>query len=264
MGVLDDLKQAKEEARNVAAGLPAGSAPVDAAPEEPAADSAAVEAPAPEAAVGGEEAAAVAEPPKEVKKIKIAGREFDSEEEAFAYADELEKERLLEAARAEGMREALEYQRAQANPAPAAQEDDFEARYYTDPKSVIEEMKERAKAEIRQELSAKEAEEQAWREFSEEYPDLADSRRDVMRILQENWDVLGKMKDRDKAKKLLAQKTRSYYDRIVEMRAPRRELPKTATQAVSPSGGAPRSVTQAKKEEAPLTMAEQLRSLRVR
>jgi hypothetical protein len=85
-----------------------------------------------------------------------------------------------------------------------------------------------------------------------------------MRILQENWDVLGKMRDEDKAMGILATKTRSYFDSIVEKRKPRTELPNKQAQVVSPGGGSRPGVTQTKKDAAPLTMAEQLKNLRKR
>jgi hypothetical protein len=248
-GMLEDLAQARAEIHGAVVSeeaLPAGSAPL----EELAVEAA--------PAVVTEEI--VAEKVAEKKKIKIAGREFDSQDEAYQYAEELDRERMIAEARNEGLREAIHA--VGKKDEPVVEENNEFDEFYTNPQGYMAKVKEQAKSEIRQELDAHSAEEAAWREFCDINPDLADSRPEVIRIMKENWDVLGKMRDREKAIKYLAAKTRNYFDKIVEMRMPRKELPNSGGQVVSPSGSLTRSVTQQKKPDAPLTLAQQMKSLR--
>lgn len=247
-GMLQDLKRANAEIRAAAKG--------EAPPEELPQGAAVVGAP-PEAAPA---------PVEEFEEIKIDDQVFKSEKDALAYATEKlkreEHERMLAEAHSQGVREALAA--TQQPQAAAPQEDNFDEQFYSNPKEALNKVKEAAKAELRAEFDAKAAEEQAWNEFSAIYPDLADSRREVIRILNENVDILGKMQDRKKAMGILATKTREYFDEIVEKRKPRTELPQRQAQVVAAGGGTRPGVTQTQKQATPLTMAQQLKSLRGR
>lgn len=241
-GMLQDLKKVNAETRAAAKGqaveeLPVGApAPVEAAPEA-----------------------------TQEEEIKIDDQVFKSEKDALAYATEKlkreEQERLVLEAHSQGVREALQATRVPEVAAPPPVEDNFDEQFYANPKETLKKVKEEAKNELRAEWDAKDREEKAWQKFANQNPDLADSRGEVMRILQENWAVLGKMTDEDRAMKILAGKTRDYFHQIAEKLKPRTELRQTAAQVVS-AGGAPRpSVTPTAKSNAPLTMAQQLKSL---
>jgi len=225
--------------------LPVGSAPVAARADnevEPDVEGAAVAAPEPETS------------------IKIGGREFKTQSEAIAYAESLENEKLVSEAYAAGIRETLQ---ATQKPIEApVVEDNFDEKFYSNPRQALNEVKEQAKAELRAETAAAAAERAAWDRFSTAHPDLAGSEKEVRRILEENWDVLGKLSDEKRAMEILATKTRSYFQDIADRFKARTELSGKTGQVVSLGGSAPKSVTQPKKEDRPLTMSEQLRSLR--
>jgi len=234
---------AKKEESEASAELPSGVAPVTAAPETEV-----------------EESPAKVEEPEEI--IRIGDRTFKTQGEAIAYAEKLEHANLVSESYNQGVREAL--QSTQKPEVAAPVEDNFDEQFYSNPRETLRKMKEEAKNEALAVVDARDREEKAWGKFSSINPDLADSRTEVMRILQENWDILGKMKDEDKAMGILATKTRSYFDSIVEKRKPRTELPNKVGQVVSPGGSGRPSVTQTKKEAVPLTMSEQLKNLRRR
>lgn len=251
---LKELKEIRAQAKAEAKGLPAGSAPVEAAPEEVAAEA------APEA----QDAAPPAPAPEPEEEILLNGKTFKTQKEAFAYAEELEREKMLLEAHNQGLREGIQHRPAVAQPAQAPEEDNFDEQFYLNPKEALKKVKEEAKAEALAVIDAKDKEERAWAKFSSLNPDLAESRPEVMRILQENWEVLGKMTDENRAMNILAQKTRAYFDQIVERRKPRTELRSTQAQVVSPTGGARPGVTPTQRTAAPLTMAQQLKSLKGR
>lgn len=255
---LKELAEVRAQTRSQVSGkkedaLPEGADPIEAKAEE---------AEAPVVASAEKEVEKPAPQEEEPELIKIGDQVFKNQSEAFAYAEKLEQEKLLAESYNQGVREALQASQKPVEAAP--QEDNFEEQFYSNPKETLKKIKEEAKAEALAVVDAREREERAWNKFCTLNPDLADSRGEVMRILQENWEVLGKMRDEDKAMKILATKTRSYFDSIIERRRPRTELPSKPAQVVSPAGSAPRSVTPVKKDDAPLTMAQQLKRLRGR
>lgn len=208
----------------------------------------------------------IMETQKPEEKIIFRGREFKSQAEATAYFEKLEDDnRENEKARIEAEAYNMGIKDALSRTAPvqaAPEEEDFESQFYADPKTALEKIRQSAKgeavAEIRQELAA----ERAWDQFCREYPELADSREDVVRILKEN-SYIAQIKDESQGRKELATKVKAYYQRITDKFAPTRELPATKGQAVSAgSGNAPSSVTQGQKNSRPLTFVEQMRKLK--
>ena len=244
-------KEAKEE-------LPEGSDPVVTAAS---AEDVPVEEKT-EAAPGEKKEATPSAEKEDDGPVFINGQKFDSMSEAIKYAEKLEQDKLLTEAHAQGVRETLQ---ATQKPVDVKPEDDkFDEEFFTDPKKKFHETEDRAVQKALAIIRAEGAEEAAWIKFSSLHPDLADSRPEVMRILQDNKEFLVNMKDEQRAMTILATKTRSYFDSIVEKRKPRTELPQKSAQVVSPAGGSRPGVTQVKKEEAPLTMAQQLKKLRGR
>lgn len=189
--------------------------------------------------------------------IRINGQEFKNQKEAFAYAEQLAREKDIADAHAQGVREALEAQRAQA-PAQPPEEEDFDAKFYANPKEALKDVQVRARDEALAVIRLEQQREKAWNEFLAENPDIR--KKDAERILFED-QVLQKMTDLDKAKKLLAQKVRAEYAEIAEMIKPRTQLA-DKKQTLAPSGGPARGVTPPKKEEKILSLAEQMRTLR--
>ena len=232
--------------------LPAGAAPVEAKEEAPEAP------PAPVAEAAPEEVTPPAPKEEPETLIRIGDQTFKTQAEAIRYAEKLEQEKLFAEAHRQGIQEAIQALTPQVPVAP--QEDNFEEEFYTKPKETLLKVKEQAKAEIRAEQQAEERKRELWKTFEDRYPDI--DRRDAEIILAQNADSIGKLTDIDKGLELLARKTRSEYQRIVERYKPRTELPPSRGTSTIPSNSGSRSVTPEKKEEPVLTMAEQMKTLR--
>lgn len=259
--MLKELKQAKEEAINTAAtgegGNPDGQAE-ELPPETP-------EVPESEETTEGkeetsEEAPLAAKGESDLEEtdgpIRIGGQTFKTQKEAFAYAEQVERDRELTEAHAAGIREALEATRQPVQPDPEP-EDDFEQRFYSNPKETLKEIQVKARDEAVAVMKAETQREALWNQFLTEYPDVR--RKDAERILNEHWNTIGKMTDLKVAMKTLATKVRSEYEEIISLTRPRTVL-SDKKQVVSPSGSAPKSGVTPKKEEAPLAFAAQMRA----
>lgn len=251
--MMQEVAAVKEHQVAVAAGekgendeivLPTGDSPL----EEPAVEAAAAVT---EEAV---EEVVAAEPEEE---IIIGDQTFTKKSEALKYAQQLAREKELTDAHAMGVREALA---ATAQPAaPAPEEDKFEEEFYSNPKEALKKVQERAVAEAEARIEGKMKAEAMWTQFLSENPDIR--RADAQRILQENFNTIGKMTDVEKAKKALAAKVRAEYAEIIEHSKPRTALAPNRTQAVSPAGGQPNRVTPSKEPQKVLSFAEEMRQL---
>lgn len=234
--------------------LPKGTSPIKAS-EETAVESEETAEETPAAAEGEPGGDA---PASEEEPIRINGQVFKTQTEAFAYAEQLAREKELTDAHSAGVREALEASRQPTQPA-AEPEDDFDQRFYSNPKETLRGLKEEAKREALAIMQQEQNRERLWGNFLTENPDIR--RKDAERILMENWGTIGHMTDFDRAQKLLAQKVRSEYEEIAGLLKPRTVV-ESKKQAISPSGGSPGGVTPKKKDDAPLSMAQQMRKLR--
>lgn len=240
--------------------LPSGAAPVEAKVEEEA-PPAEVEVAAEGESTGdllGEEAPAPAPAPakeEEEEPIRIAGKTFKTQKEAFEYAERLEQEKLIAEAHAQGVREALA---SQAPPPAAEPEEDFDAKFFTNPKETLLEMQRRARDEAVALIRQETAREKAWNEFLSEYPDIR--RQDAEVILSANAKTIGAL-PWEEGRKALASAVYREYDEIANLRRPKTELTQKKA-AVSPSGGAARGVTPRTTEEKPLSFLEQVRKNR--
>lgn len=253
--MLQQVKEAKEAAKHTAAtgeggnpdgteieALPEGSQPLEASGEEPT-EAAPEEAPAAEPEAPKKEAK---------KKIRIGHEEFDTDEDAFKYAEELQRQEIYN----QGIRDTLA-QTAVPVPETPAEDDKFEERFYSNPKEALREVQTKARDEAIAVMRAEQKREQLWNQFLAENPDVR--RKDAERILNENAPVFSKIDDIGKAMKLLAQKTRAEYEEIRSLGLPKTELSGKRGPVSSSSGGAPR-VTPQRKEEAPLDFTSQLRA----
>lgn len=269
--MLKELSRAREEAKTTAKTgeggnphgqadeLPQGSSPIEARSsstegEEETSEEA---SPSPEGK-SGDEGGDPSQAAESEEPIRIGGQTFKTQREAFEYAERVERERELTEAHAAGIRETLEAVRQPTQPVPEP-EDNFEERFYANPKEALKEVEERATQRALGLINQEKQRETLWSEFLGEYPDVR--RKDAERILRENWDVIGKITDTKAGMKALAQKVREEYDEIEQMRKPRTVL-SDKKQVVSPGGGAPPRVTPAKKDATPLSFAEQMRNLR--
>jgi hypothetical protein len=255
--MMNQVGQVNEDAKAGKLGnaeeLPEGNAPLEArAPSEEIAE----ETPVVEATSGEEPVVAVEEP----TLIRIGEREFTSEKEALRYAEELESKNNQLEAYNQGIRDTL----GTVNPAqpPPAEDDNFDEKFYADPKGTLASIKKQATDEALRLFNQQTQREALWNQFLTANPDIR--RKDAERILAEpeNWAVLSKLTDSKKAMSLLAQKTRAEYAEIEELRKPRTALPATSGARMPSSGGAPARVTQAKKDEAPLDFVSQLKRMK--
>jgi hypothetical protein len=225
--------------------LPKGAAPVDESEETT------VESSVADTLGEGEEIPAKVEEPEE-EPIRIAGKTFKTQKEAFEYAEKLEQDKLISEAHAQGVREAL----AANAPAPAVvEEEDFDTKFYSNPKETLREMQNKARDEAVAMIRAESAKEKAWNEFLAEYPDIR--RQDAEAVLTAHTKTIGIL-PWDQGRKALASAVYKEYDEISNLRKPRTELSNKKT-ALSPSGGAARGVTPKGGEEKILSFAEQLR-----
>lgn len=239
--------------------LPTGALPVEG-------DAVEVKSPDQEAKDTQTEEAREASPPvvnadEEAGLIKIGDKTFKTEKEALKYAEQLEHEKLIADAYNQGIRDHIHA--TQPPPAQAPQEEDnFEERFYTNPKATLKEIEDRATQRALGIVEAQQKREALWNVFFNEYPDLSGHRNLCEYVLKQNEEVLTKITDLPKAMKVLATQTRKIFQDYNERNKPTTELPKRGGQAVSAGISSNPSVTPVKKADRPLTMAEQLRTLR--
>jgi hypothetical protein len=197
-------------------------------------------------------------------KIKIGTREFDNQEDAWAYAQELEQEKIANDAFRHGIETASRAQKGNNPGEPQPEEDEdpnFETEFYTDPKGTLKKyaqrITEQVTRQVRQEAETKQKNEQTWTKFKSTYPDLAgpDEFADVQSFIfsPQNWNNL-KHLDTEKALKIAADAVREKYSRILKSRMPGKEL-KTVKTPASPGNGI--NVTPQKREEPALNFVTQ-------
>lgn len=195
----------------------------------------------------------IEEPPKIEEKIaavepeeliRIGDKTFKTQSEAIKYAEGLEHQKEIAEAHTLGVQEALNATRIAAPEVPI--EENFEEKFYSDPKSTLKELEERAVAKAEARIDAKVRAENLWKQFEDENPDLSGHRKIAEMVLRDNWETLGKMIDIPKAMKILATKTRSVFQDYNDKLKPRTELANRSGQVVS-SGS--ESVTPPKKEQ---------------
>ncbi len=200
----------------------------------------------------------------EAPKFKIGAREFTNQEEAWAYAEQIEQERIAADAFRQGVEAASRL--SPGNPAPQPQKaevpEEIDPLYYTDPQAYFAKREAqiiaRATQAVDQQTRQRQTHEETWNQFYSEYPDLATAKEFVDLTLQQNWTTLQHVETKQ-ALKQLAEKTRAKLKPIIEARIPKTELPKVKT-AVSAGGS--QQVTQKKTEYRPLSFVEQQRNIK--
>jgi hypothetical protein len=235
-----------------------------------------------QASVGGEEAELpvgddpvveevepeVEEPPAPVEEpdveemITIGDREFKTQKEAIKYAESLAHDKELLEAHSAGVQEALRVSRPEVAAPPV--EDDFEARFYSDPKGTLKEMEERATTRAVAAMNAETNKEKLWAKFFDLNPDLEGQRPICEHVLSQHWDTIGKITDLDKAMKVIATKTRTIFQDYIDRSKPRTELANKSGQVVSTGSTKAPGVTPKNKVEVPLTLSQQIRNIRRR
>lgn len=217
-----------------------------------------------DAAVETAEAPAPAEEP-----IQIGEKTFATQAEALAYARSAITQKEQELALVEAYNAGLVEgggASAPAVPAAAPEPDNWEERFYANPKSTLQELREEIKREVLGSVRGQSEEEKLWSEFERRHPDLEGFREDAQTILtkyDKEVRALASTKGKDQAMDFLAQKTRAKFEEYAERRKPKRELPNT--------GGAMLPTTQTnvtkiskEKEEKPLSFVDQVRQNRLK
>lgn len=197
-------------------------------------------------------------------KIRIGTREFTNQEEAFAYAEQLEQERLVADAFRHGVETASSAIPGNPQPAPAAPEvtQEIDPLYYTDPQAYFRkretEIVEKAKAAVQQDLQKKQSHDQVWTQFYNDYPDLSADKDLVEMFLQRDWGALQHIETKQALAKL-AGTVRARLKTSVESRMPKVALPRVGATA-SPGGG--QQVTQPSQPSKPLNFTQQMNKLK--
>ena len=206
------------------------------------------------------------------KPYRIGDQSFQTQKEAFAYAESLNQKNTLTEAQSNAYRQAiidaqhLQQSGQNVTPAAAPAEDDFDSKYYEDPKKYLNErddkIRSQTKAEIMAELGQKAEEDKLWGEFFSAHPDLAGFKEDcevTLGKLQQDVQNINATKGKGAAMDYLAQKTRAKFQAYSEAMKPRREL---ASGSGGPSQGSSSNVTRNISPEQPVDFTAQLRTLR--
>lgn len=226
-----------------------------------------------------QEAAAQTESPDDTQdeeereaKIKIGDKEFNTQEEAFAYAQSLDHKTALLEAQSNAYRQAVLDATAAQGAAqkvtqnPPEPEEDFDAKFYENPKEYLKTYGEKiiaqTEAKILSQVNAKTEEEKLWGEFFSGHPDLRNFKEDCETVLaKHNEDIraLYQTKGQKAAMDYLAQKTRAKFQDYIEASKPQRELPRTSAGV---SLGSANSVTRNVKETQPVDFITEIRQAR--
>jgi hypothetical protein len=222
------------------------------------------------------EAAAPAPATQGVGKYRIGDKYFETQEAALEYAQSqvttLETEQQIDNAYRQGMREALARGSVPAEvvtPQVTAEPELNPEELYTDPKAFLDKFAKKIKTETRAEVehgtALQRESEQIWNEFTGRHPMLADFRTEVENFTSNNLSAVQAIiatKGRPAAYDYVATKLKSRFEAYADAVKPKRALPNTS--GAAPAGGKGTSVTQKEPDKKPLSLAEQIRSLRKR
>ncbi len=197
------------------------------------------------------------------KKIRIGTQEFDTAEDALAYAQELE----LSLMQSEAYKQGVESARAKEPVVPAKTiEDEIDQELFENPKQALLKYRKAITDEIKTEIKTEATREQnvrsTWNKFYTDNADLARSSDVVDMVLQKNWSELGHLPV-DKAMAKLAEKSRALLSSYKENALPSKELPRSVVQATTASG-TPAPAVAAKKENSALDFVTQINQNRKR
>lgn len=224
-----------------------------------------------------EEVAAAPAPPLQGSgKYRIGDRHFETQEAALEYAQSqvsaLETEQQIADAYRHGMREALSRTTptgAEVTPSPEPVNDLNAEELYTDPKAFLSKFANKIKtetlSEVDQSAATQRQSEQIWGEFTGRHPMLADFRTEVENFTSGNLATVQGIiatKGRPAAYDYVATKVKSKFEAYANAVKPVRALPNGGSGA--PAAGKGSDVTQKEPTKKPLSMAEQIRSIKKR
>lgn len=218
----------------------------------------------PEAAAAPERPAARAAPEDE---IRIGTRTFSNQKEAWAYAQELEQERIANDAFRQGIEAAQNGPKGNlsAEPPQPPPEEEIPIEVMYDPKKLAKWVsdkaalaKEQAKVELRQEDARRQKHKEVWDGFYSDYPDLTEASEIVDIVFQREFPTLQHTETK-KALKIIADKAREVVTKVTRSKLPAKEL-KPTKQPTTAGSGAP--VTTRTPEKTPLNFVSQQKNLK--
>lgn len=210
-------------------------------------------------------------PAEESYAFEIDGHKFKTQEEAFNFAKQQLTQKDADLATLDaynrGLMDATKQPSVGQNVTPPPEEDNFEERFYSDPKAALAEVQRRAKEEaineMRQMTQAEKADQEAWNEFTSHYPELADFREDVDSIAVKHKAQIQALVQAGKRKQaidLVATKVKAKFDAYVQRSKPRKELQRT--DATLPPVSTGQNVTPKKASTQPVDFLSQIRTLK--
>jgi len=205
------------------------------------------------------------ETPAEVpEEIEIGERTFKTQAEALAFARAELQRKEQESAVAEAYRAGIADLSAHQAPAAAPAEDNWEEKFYANPKGTLEELREQIKQEVLGQVTTQTEDQKLWSEFQTKHPDLVGFEDDVKVTLAKfDKEIKGiaATKGKEKAMEFLAQKTRVKFQEYIDRAKPQHALSNTRTAGASTSQT---SVTPKIVVEKVLSFAEQVKQNRAK
>jgi hypothetical protein len=202
------------------------------------------------------------EDPKKKAKIKIGSQTFETEEEAFAYAEEQERLLLQKEAFEQG-RESVSTK--EEKPKDPDFFEEVENSFYENPKEALRKVYQKAIQDAEKKIETKRVEEESrrktWEKFYSDNQDLVERKEVVDFILQKNWQEIGELPE-TKALKILADRTRSFLGSTKETTLPTKELQPGPAVTTGSSGSS--TATSQAKSPTPLDFISQLNKHRNR
>lgn len=206
------------------------------------------------------------------ENYKIGEKSFKTQEEAFAYAQSLEQKTTLVEAQSNAYRQAVQDTMAaqaagqKVTQAPPEPEEDFDAKFYENPKEYLKQYGEKisaaTEAKILSQVSAQSEEQKLWGDFFSSHPDLRDFKEDCETVLARHTDdvrAIFQTKGQKEAMDYLAQKTRAKFQSYIEATKPQRELQRTSA---GPSMGNAVNVTRNVRTSEPVDFITEIKQAR--
>lgn len=201
-------------------------------------------------------------------EIRLGGRVFKTQKEAWDYAQELEYQKAVNDAFRQGVeltataQNSNIQQQPQRPPEPETMPDEYymnPAAYWSKEKTrIAQQAEQRAYESVNKQLSTQ----QMWQQFWNDYPDLGrneTTRELTSSVFNANFQSLSAVQA-DKALKIIADKTRSKMRDLGVSTLPQKVLPSSTKPAASPGTGG--KVTIAKPDEKPLNFVSQFKNLK--
>lgn len=202
-------------------------------------------------------------------KYRIGDKTFATQAEALSYAEGQVASTTEVDAYRQVLREAIAQVPRQESVTPAQKPAMNTEELYTNPEEFLTKFAKQVKTETLSEFNQSQAQLDAdnrvWSDFSTRHPDLTDFRQEITELvgrIQPEVQAVGRSKGSVAAYDYVATKFKAHIERINAALKPRRELKNGSGGA--PAGGKVQTVMPKSTEKKPLSMAEQIRSLKKR